>query len=217
VAPQTYDVDEWQRHGRGRELQFFATDDEVRDYLKSLPPEFGPYDLVGSRLVSKGRAYEPEPYVVSIDDFIDNLGESAVSQAWVRPAAILPAISLEKVAVDAWCSVNGLVLLQHGGWRRERKREASRIAVVDRIVNARSGAVVGLVRQAAVFDALKKRIKRDLKFTSVHTFRDGHEEESSLQLMTAAAADLARRGYFEARPGGPWQGRLGRKRREKSP
>jgi hypothetical protein len=40
---QTYDPSEWQRQGRGKELQFFATDDEVRGYLKGLPPQHGPY------------------------------------------------------------------------------------------------------------------------------------------------------------------------------
>ncbi len=34
------DTGNWVRVGRGRELQFFATDEDVQDWLTEVPPSF---------------------------------------------------------------------------------------------------------------------------------------------------------------------------------
>jgi hypothetical protein len=57
MSPQmlTDHLEDRARVGRGRELQFFATDSEVRGRLLSaLPPEYGSYTLVGFDSVKEG-------------------------------------------------------------------------------------------------------------------------------------------------------------------
>jgi hypothetical protein len=202
---QILDPREWSRVG-GRELQFFATDDEVRGYLNELPSEFGPYDTLGSTLLPNpggSPPYRSEPYVCAIDEHFERLarGMAIPSNIFVRPAALVPALPIADGGrdIDAWCTVNGVVLLQHG-WTRSGKREASRIAICDKMDSA-AGQRIHLKEQAKVFDHLKRRIRRDLKFASIRVYKGGIADESTHQMMTSAAAELAKTGFFVSTPG----------------
>lgn len=198
-----YDPNEWRRVG-GRDLQFFATDDELQAYLHDLAPEFGPYDTLGEDLVENPtgpRPYRREFFVAPIDEHFEKLrlGRRIPMNIFIRPTALVPVLPVREIGMEAWCVVNGLILLQHG-LTREGKREASRIAISDKIVNE-AGERVELKPQRGIFESLRKWIKKDLAYASILVSRDGHEEESTLQSMTAAAAQLAREGFFDRRPG----------------
>jgi hypothetical protein len=192
---------EWRRVGRGHELQFFATDEEVQSYLQSaLPVQHGPYILVGvDRLPSDVRELQSREYSI---DRLAQCAEMGPHQLWIWPRGVLAALGPFELAVsEAALALSGLVLLQHG-FSRHGKREASRIAVVDKIQSVATGEVIRHDAALQIFGALKAAVKRDLAFASIQTFVDGHEEEDSkLQLMTRAAADKSLSGYYSRRAG----------------
>lgn len=193
---------QWHRHTRGRGLEFYATDEEVRQYLEGLPTEFGAYDLAGVKLVPDApgsRRFHHEPLVVTFPDYFDRLDEHGTGNFWIRSQRLLPALPLDSEDFHRWLGINGAPLLQHGSCR-DGKREVSSIGIVDTIAND-EGHVVHHQEQRQIFESLRKRIKKDLAYASILVSRDGHEEDSTLQAMTAAAAELAREGFFDRKPG----------------
>ena len=206
---QIYQPAEWSRAGRGRELQFFATDVEVQHWLGHLPEQYAPYTVWGSRLVKRERQYERALFCCPLDEWaravagVSEEGPSPPDQFFLHAAAVMPGLPTDDAAAqhaNEWASLNGLVLVQHGSTRAGRK-SASRVAVTDKIKNRMSGKVVSLGDRTVVFDALRTMVERELRFTSIQVFKDGHEEEDDSQLMTAEAAELAATGHFVRRPG----------------
>lgn len=206
---QLYQPPEWSRSGRGRELQFFATDAEVEEWLGHLSDDYAPYSAWVSRLVRRNGTYQRTLSCFPLDEWLrahKDGGQdvpSLADQFFLHAAAVMPALPTDEAVArhaNEWASLNGLVLVQHGATRAGRQL-ASRVAVTDRIKNRSSGKVVSLKDRTVVFDALCKMIETELRFTSIQVFRDGHEEEDASQLMTAEAADLAAAGRFVRRPG----------------
>jgi hypothetical protein len=192
---------EWRRVGRGRELQFFALDDEVVEFLAALPEQEGPYGLLGTHKVKSGIQYEERTVELSANQLPDAV-RSCIWQFWLLPKTLFPVLSFcGEAEADAVRSLNGLILLQHGMARKD-KRDASRIAIVDCVQHSGTGHIVCHDAQLRMFEMLEKRIRQSLCFSTIHTFADGHEEEDSrLQLMTRKAAEKAREGFFSRRPG----------------
>lgn len=59
----TEDVVSWFRLGRGHEFEFYATDDEVQEWLLTiLPAEFAPYRPAGADSIQAGRIYVEHPF-----------------------------------------------------------------------------------------------------------------------------------------------------------
>lgn len=204
-----YNPIEWFRAGRGRELQFFATDSEVRQWFHDLPGHYAPYSIWGARLVQRYGEHVREAFSYPLEQWLRALvGEtthvpSMPEQYFLRAEALIPPLPLDDVVAqhaNEWASVNGLVLVQHGAARSGR-RLASRIAVTDKIKNRSTGEVLSLKDRAAVFDSLQTKIRSHLRYTTIQIFKDGHEEEDRVQLMTEAAAELARTGFFARMPG----------------
>lgn len=208
-TPQIYDPAEWSRVGRGRELQFFATDAEVLKWFDMLPEEYAPYTIWGSRLLQRNGEHERVLFSYPLEKWRDALGcgrpvgSPAPKQFFLHAAELMPPLPADEEAAsraNEWASLNGLVLVQHGATRAGRQL-ASRISVTDKIKNRSSGEVVSLKSRTVIFDALRTMIELDLRFTSMQVFGDGHEEEDGLQLMTTEAAQLAAEGHFIRRPG----------------
>lgn len=208
--PALYTPDNWHRSGRGAELQFFATDEEVRRWLESLPTKFGRctllYESQSDRAPAKG-SYQ----VCPLDDWLRSLSGSETSRAipfsqfFLQAEAltpVIPHIGKTFTDVNALAVINGLMLVQHGATRSGR-RLASRVAVARSITNNVTGEVRDLSDRTLIFDELRRRIRKALAHTSLQVFRDGHEEEDRVQMMTDAAADLARTGFFSRKPGAP--------------
>jgi hypothetical protein len=203
AAPQIYHPTDWSRAGRGRELQFFATDRELLTWFDALPDENAPYTIWGSRLVRRDIEHERVLFRYSLEEWTHALAAGWPDQFFLHAAKLISPLPVDEEAApraNEWGSLNGLVLVQHGS-TRAGKRLASRIAVTDKIRNRSSGKTVSIKERALVFDALRTMIETDLCFTSIQVFRDGHEEEDNVQLMTAEAAQLAAEGYFIRRPG----------------
>jgi hypothetical protein len=68
-----YDPNEWRRRGRGRELQFFATDKEIVQFFQALPTEWGPYYILTIEPVAKnGHRYRYGSFVNSLDEWLSS-------------------------------------------------------------------------------------------------------------------------------------------------
>ena len=203
MRTQIYDPAEWCRAGRGLELQFYATDTEVQQWLGSLPTRYGPYTVWGSRLTKQNNKYRRVTFSYSLDEWLRVPDSTATpDQFFLHAEALMPKLPLgDNVAQHAneWASLNGLVLVQHGA-TRSGQQLVSRISMTDRIRNRSTGELKSLKDRTALFGTLRKMIEGQLCFTTVQVFKDGHEEEDRVQLMTAAAADLAGAGFFVRRP-----------------
>src|SRR5437773_2036529 len=109
----------WARVGRGKELQFFATDDDVQNWLqKFLPAEFAPYYLVGSDLekVAK-RTFRQTPFRFHLSEFPTCLcrADKQRFNFWLLSEQLTPDFKLRVGdPISNLCGSNGLVLLQHG-------------------------------------------------------------------------------------------------------
>src|SRR5438445_8919582 len=117
-----YDVQDWAREGNGKELQFVATDGEVRAWLQTaLPSEYRPYFLVGSDLIQRDntdrRSFHEVPFRFDLSDFPGCLQGPGGPRFnfWIESDRLTPGLSLVPGAqCENVCSCNGLVMLQHG-------------------------------------------------------------------------------------------------------
>ncbi len=202
--PWPFNPRDWDRAGHGSTLEFYATDEDVERYFRALPAEFAPYGIVGVASVKKekGLLFEEQA-------FVDDLG------AWfarIRQSSSLPKTSywvwsgeppriVSSGTPNHWCAVNGLIDVQHPNVY-VGKRGVSRIAIVNKIVHVATGQKHEHRRQSALFRSIKKAIKADLVFSTMHDLRDGRiVEDERARLMTAAAAEFARTGAFDRMPG----------------
>ncbi len=63
ITPIIEDVDSWFRLGRGHGFEFYATDNEVQEWLLTiLPGEYAPYRLVRADSINDGRVYVERPF-----------------------------------------------------------------------------------------------------------------------------------------------------------
>jgi hypothetical protein len=210
------DVTSWARAGNGLELQFYATDSEVADWLQRfLPTEYAPYFLVGSDLVGSGRKnYAEVPFRFELADFpaCAHPTDRERPNFWLLSERITSGLSTatgDRVADTYWC--NGLIELQHG-WRLKVKhlrpeisyQQSSRIAILNRIQNLKTGDIrTNETAYMDIFRLLRRAIKRELVYCTVLNFPDGHKEEDCrTALMTEKAAQAYREGFpFLCAPG----------------
>src|SRR5216683_1076005 len=112
------DTHRWTRAGKGRELQFFASDAEVQDWLnRGLPARYAPYRLVGSDSVKEDADYIEQPFQCAVTDLVPCMraGNGRRWRFWILSDHLSAGLVLERGgAVDMLCSYNGLVELQHG-------------------------------------------------------------------------------------------------------
>jgi phosphoribulokinase len=63
----------WERAGRGRLLQFYATHDEIAEWiLEMLPPTFAPYTLLREEWVHPRLIAHEVPLTAITDSFSDH-------------------------------------------------------------------------------------------------------------------------------------------------
>ncbi len=202
-----YDVDNWYRVGRGCALQFFATDDEVQEWLAGcLPEQFGPYSLVGADRVKQGRVYVEHPFEFSIHGLSQAMYEKDEIrwQYWIRSKVMTPELDFACERRVTWVfSCNGLVELQHGRTIRGMGRAASSLCLVDKVRNEDTGETRHYKDSLKVFNSLQRHIKKALCYSSIHSFKNGSErEDTRLQLMTEKAVEAYNNGFlFKNAPG----------------
>jgi hypothetical protein len=171
--------EDWERAGRGRSLQFFATDEEVERLLSDvLPEEYEPFLLVGVDVCRQGDGYVRRPFEFKIRDFRLAL-ESPQGRRWsffLGSGRLTPQLRADELPADeAVFSLSGLVHLQHGRQHRGLWTESS-IGVVDRVRNIDTGEVREHERYLGIYKTLESASRKILKYPAIQKFADGHEE-----------------------------------------
>jgi hypothetical protein len=220
--PITEDLDNWNRIGRGRTLQFFATDDEVQHWLKTaLPPEYAPYTLVGTDKVRVDRRrYIDQPFRCELVELVQCMHaiQTPRYNFWILSEVLTPGLLLEpRPGVDRILSFNGLILLQHGLMLKDYrdpiqsiKQDASSIGIVDRVVNLKTGEERFYEDYSKIYEQLHKTISKDLIYSSIVSFREGGEKETLLKRMTEGAVRNYQSGFpLMNRPGRLLESRTG--------
>ncbi len=207
-----YDSDDWIRCGRGdRLLQFFATDDELQEWLLSaLPDACGPYTLVGADSVRINR----NQYVQRFFEFpIHKLKEAMYEknpvwwEFWIRSKSITPVLDVSHCHdIKKQLSFSGLVRICHGSYSNRGFHEGwreSTIGIVTQIENINSGRQIVNDKCLKIYNALEKTIKKHLCYSSFCIFKDGSEvENTKFDLMTQGVVDQYNQGVpFVNRPG----------------
>src|SRR5262249_23911362 len=108
-------------------------------------------------------------------------------------------------------SYNGLVHLQHRLMVHDEREPArpmrqrpSSIGIGSQVQNFDTGEVRSHPGYVSIYEALRKAIRKSLRFPSIVRFLDGHEEESKLVLWTEAAARAYDDGFtYYDRPAYP--------------
>jgi hypothetical protein len=207
MTPRTIleDPRQWERVG-GRELQFFATDAEVRGWLtQHLLPQYAPYHLVGSDLVEEGGIYVEDPFQCEADELLPCMYAARSKRYNFRcwSEVLTPWLQLRRgQPIGAICSLSGLVLLQHG-LANQGRRDVSRIAIADKARHIPTGEVVQHTGYLEVYQTLRREIKKSLRYACVWLFPNGTEvEDDRLGCWTEGAAREYGVGVpFLARPG----------------
>lgn len=203
-------VNKWRRLGRGRVLQFFATDDEVQQWLlEGLSKKWAPYTLVVVDFTGYGESHMEKGVEFGIEELKRAMYElyEVKWQFWIRSMVITPELDLSPHRrLTRMFSCIGLVELQHGSYNKNRWVEgqnASSIGIVDKVINDATDKVIEHKDYLKVFNALKKRIKKDLCYSSFWKYKDGSEyEDFKSRLMTEGAIKAYENGMkFVNRPG----------------
>lgn len=203
-----YDVENWYRVGRGQGLEFFATDDEVQEWLLTiLPKEYGPYTLVGADIVE----VEKKKYIEKGFEFdIGELKKAVYEKEeprwnyWIRSKVITPELDFSREKRITWVlSYTGLISLHHGLDLKNLGRDASSIGIVERVRNKNTGEEIIHEEYLKLSKYLSRHIKKLLCYSSFWKFKNGTEREDfKLQLMTEKAVKAYEAGFiFKNRPG----------------
>lgn len=110
----------------GRRLQFYATDDEIGEWLREmLPPSFAPYTVLG-REWREGRwqAFEHQ-----LEEIVESFTRHRAAIQWIRSNVLSPALTADD---EKRLSFSGLIGVELGHERGGRRWQSS-IAMVDRI------------------------------------------------------------------------------------
>lgn len=183
---------QWERTGRGSTYQFFATDDDLLEILRSgLSDALGPYSLLAEG-VRRGptqqgvRQVAPEK-VLSLCSFEAQESETNVFVAsHILTGANLPQWFLDDL--QRACAINGLVVIQHGFVNWNGVRGPTAFGVASKIRNVMDGQIHAHEGYRRIFEALRRAAK-GLAVVRTRMF-DGGEGWP----MTARAAAATRLG-----------------------
>jgi len=170
----TDEYDGWDRVG-GRNFQFYATDDEIAEWLReTLLQHFAPYSALGREwLNSRWQRFD-----CPIHDIRTGITDHRQSNLWIRSHLLTPDLSRESEVTEL--SFGGLLLLQLGREREDGRLDDARLAVVDRIRHAATGRERRHVEYKRIFDRLKRAMQKRLVVTTQITLRDGLSRTAGL-------------------------------------
>ena len=98
ITPIIEGVDSRFRLGRGHGFEFYATDNEVQEWLLTiLPAEYAPYRLVGADSIKEGRIYVEHPFSCKVGEFLQcrqAVGELR-TQFWLLSTVLTPVLPLQ--------------------------------------------------------------------------------------------------------------------------
>jgi hypothetical protein len=190
----------WHRVG-GRQLQFYATNDEIAEWLsETLPPSLGPYTVLGQEW-EQGRW---QAFEHPLDDVLEAFALHAAGH-WVRSSVLSPALSaadLRQPEDIKRLSYRGLIQVHVGREGADGRLSEASIGIVDRIRHETTGRERRRPGYLRIFERLRRSMRKRLVVETVYTFPDGTVTEH--WPMTARAAEAHARGdvQFDARPVG---------------
>jgi len=186
--------EEWYRVG-GSRTDFYATDDEIADWLlESLPSELAPYAIVGREWVEEERLWRAFEYPLS--QIREAFAHKRECNLWIRSDQLSPRVSGED---ETPLVHGGLILVQLGTERSGVVEEAS-IAVVDRLRHEVTGAERRQPEYRRIFDRLRRSLRKRLVVTTVRTRPDGGVDPSSPMTPRAAESHVRGEVRFAAEP-----------------
>lgn len=188
---------EWERIGRGHELQFYATDEEVARFLDLAVVEDGiTHTVLATKSVQQQGAYRV--VALRVPNVFEGL-KSGLSQFWIAPEAVVNVVNeiASPTGAEGALALTGFVMVQHGLQHRG-KRVASRIAVTPRVRKIATGEEVLSKTSLTQFRRLERGIRKDLRYATLKMFPDGQRlVDEERVLMTAGACALASSGFFD--------------------
>jgi hypothetical protein len=190
----------WDRSGRGKMIQFFATDEEVRRWLaEGLDPLYAPYFVTFTAEQNRGgtQSINLDPFLRAKDAF------KGAHRFWIGSQSLSGKLR-ELPLPSPWeplFAVNGLLLLSHGDVFNERF-DSSALAISDRFRNESSGELLKHDDYLQIYRGLEKRIRGDLRYATISQLSAAEEEDDRLVLMTEGAKRASDSGLpFTSRPG----------------
>ncbi len=190
VRSLVVDTKSWLRRG-GHRFDFFATDEDVQSWLNSgLLEGYEPYSLCGASRRLEGGIVEQDTFMIRPGDFwMHRKSNPSNWEYWIFSEKLTPVggIRDQLKAIDRVASVNGLVLLQHGSYNRD-KLDCSSLCVVDKLVHSGTLEEMEFEEYLKIFTRLKRVIKKDLKYSTRHVYPNGAVVEDERLLMTEKAA-----------------------------
>ncbi len=151
----------WHRAGRGRSFQFYATDDEIAEWLlEMLQADFAPYVVfrekrVGSRLVVHER---------NLDDIERSFADDRNTRHWIKSAVLSPGLHPEDISAPndvGKLSFNGLIAVRLGAdWKG--RREAAELALIDRVRNDETAEERRRSDYLRIFERLRRSLRKRL-------------------------------------------------------
>jgi len=200
---QQGDIDNWYGCGRGRRLDFYATDDELQEWLlRHLPAEYEPYRLLAVIPRQQSRRvwiWSTSQWDISeLRQVVDDGWGAGFINLWIWSMSLTPGlpigISDRYGRLDDLCGMNGLVNLQRLT-RGDGAREPLSMSILPTFVNVRTRRRLQHKEYLQIFEKLRKAIKRQLVYSSIHVFPDGRQlEDSRCPRMTEAAVRAYRSG-----------------------
>jgi len=147
------DLLSWIRVG-GSELQFFATDDEVAEFLiHGVPQEYAPYQLYTFSRVEVARkkfldyteAFPPDEFLSKVNARRDQ----RLDMFFIRSQILTPTFQVERertANTEGLLSLNGFISLQngfvHGSGFFQGKQSESRVSVIKGVHNVDNGVEI---------------------------------------------------------------------------
>lgn len=181
------------RVGRGRQLEFYATDRDVETWLlESLPERLAPYTVITEQNRLDGQRVVSTLREASLSDTMATAAAETIRlthRFWIRSHALHPErIDLSSVTDLSLLHLNGLPYLDHGARRPDGRLAASCLQHLPEVVDLRRGLKLAHDDYASVFRALRHRIRRSLTHLVTIQFPSGKTWTSESNLMTDDAA-----------------------------
>jgi hypothetical protein len=189
------EFDGWYRVG-GKTLQFYATDDEIAEWLlEALPSERAPYAVIGQESRGGRRQSLEFPLAAVAAAF----SAQRLAVYWIRSDALSPGLTAES---EKRLSFNGLINVQLGSTRPDGLLGEASIGIVDRIRHEHTGEERVHTEYLRIFERLRRSMRKRLVVETERMHPDGKLYPD--WRMTPRAADAHVRGVvaFAADPVG---------------
>ena len=180
----------WSKIGRGRIFDFYATDEEMVQFLrKSLEREESSFSLIWVDLPFYGNVQKRIGRESPIEDLV-KLKEIGVRQFFLNSSGSANFLEVDVSAADTsnW-SLSGLPIIYQGLGSRGPLNFSS-IGIVERIGKIGSDEELHHEEYARIFRKIKSHIKKHLKYRLISKDQDGDFVESKSKLITEGVAEL---------------------------